>query len=159
MPDITLELLRSLGDVPLYRAAERLGMSPSSLKNTCRRLGLARWPRAGWAAAAEGMRAAGARGAGVDVAYARRLYRKYAARDAHLPAGPAAPAGGSAAGAAGEERPFEWDSDWDWECPPDLLGMPWSPGRADSDVGISESFGRDWAAEPAVQGEGKGADD
>jgi hypothetical protein len=50
-PTLTLELLRSLGDLPLYRAAERLGISPSTLKVACRRLGLARWPRAGGAEA------------------------------------------------------------------------------------------------------------
>ena len=115
---VTLELLRSLGDVPLYRAAERLGMSPSSLKTACRRLGLARWPRAADAAAA----AAGC-GGQVSVAYARRLYRKYAAaaaRAARRTAGGGgcadgtAPAGGirtaDAWAAEDSERPeFGWD--------------------------------------------------
>jgi hypothetical protein len=167
---VTLELLRSLGDVPLYRAAERLGMSPSTLKTTCRRLGLARWPRGGLAAAAaDGLRAANAQGAEVDVAYARRLYRKYAAPAAHSPASPATPAGESVTepAAVDSERPFDWDwecpaeglnlsesclSESSWECLSESMGMSGSPGLADSDTG--GPFLRDaerTAAAPAVQ--------
>ena len=88
---LTLAALRGLGDVSLRRAAELLGMSPTALKAACRRLGLARWPRDGWAAhdaAAASSAAAAAdsarwdsdgRGGGrrVDMTYVRRLNRKY----------------------------------------------------------------------------------
>jgi hypothetical protein len=70
---LTLSMLHSMSDVPLYRAAERLGMSTSYLKNACRRLGLSRWPRAG--------RSIGTVSAvsqpKVSIDYSRRLLRKY----------------------------------------------------------------------------------
>ena len=64
-----------MSDIPLYRAAEQLGMSPSYLKATCRRLGIARWPRAGRSLG--GAENSSGRAA-VNIEYSRRLLRKYA---------------------------------------------------------------------------------
>ena len=72
---LSLSLLHSMSDMPLYRAAEKLGVSTSYLKSACRRLGIARWPRAG--------RSTGAVSTvrtlpQVNINYSRRLLRKYA---------------------------------------------------------------------------------
>ena len=63
-----------MGDIPLYRAAEQLGMSTSYLKAACRRLGIARWPRAGRSIG--GVVKPNIR-AQVNIDYSRRHYRRY----------------------------------------------------------------------------------
>jgi hypothetical protein len=40
---ITPELLDSLADIPLYRAAEKIGVSATALKLACRKLGVRKW--------------------------------------------------------------------------------------------------------------------
>ena len=68
-PRLVITFVAVAEELNFTRAAERLGMSTSSLKVACRRLGLARWPRAACAA-----HALGGDGA-VSLAYSRRLYR------------------------------------------------------------------------------------
>jgi hypothetical protein len=135
---ITLEVLRGLDDIPLYRAAALLGVSPSSLKNACRRLGLRRWAdsRAAARAAAAGesspsasaVSAAAGRGA-LDVAYARRLYRKYAARGAG--AGAARRAGSAPAAHAA----------------PTSVAAGWPTGAACAAVEEEEEEEKEWGLE------------
>ena len=89
---LTIEALQGLGDIPLYSAADKLGVSPSALKAACRRLGLARWPRSGWSKP----QSAHSRGvADVDLSYSRQLFRKYSAAAPRPPR--EVPLGGSTA--------------------------------------------------------------
>lgn len=74
LPALSLALLYRMSDMPLYRAAEQLGMSTSYLKNACRRLGLARWPRAGRSI---GPIASSKSQPKLNIDYSRRLLRKY----------------------------------------------------------------------------------
>lgn len=73
-PNLTLSLLHSMSDMPLYRAAEQLGMSTSFLKAACRRVGIARWPRAGRSIGG----VAKLNPVQVNINYSRQLYRRYA---------------------------------------------------------------------------------
>jgi hypothetical protein len=75
MTPVSLTLLHSMSDMPLYRAAEQLGVSTSYLKSTCRRLGISRWPRAG---RSTGAVVPAIKQSQVDINYSRRLLRKYA---------------------------------------------------------------------------------
>ena len=77
LPSLSLSLLHGMSDMPLYRAAEQLGMSTSYLKAACRRLGIARWPRAGRSIG--GVAKPNSR-AQVNINYSRQIYRKYVSR-------------------------------------------------------------------------------
>ncbi len=112
---ISAEMLRGMGHLPMPRAAEQLGMSVSSLKALCRAHGIKRWPRAilgpGPSSASAGPVV------DVDVAYLRRLCRKYRPKSAQpdsaaakavlsAPSEAGARAGGDAAsGPMGEAGP------------------------------------------------------
>ena len=74
----SLSLLHSMSDIPLYRAAEQLGVSTSYLKSACRSLGIARWPRAGRSTGTVGTAGAVQQ---VNINYSRRLLRKYAEKN------------------------------------------------------------------------------
>ena len=74
--NFSLSLLLGMSDIPLYRAAEKLGISTSYLKNICRRLGIARWPRAGRSIGGVSKSNPQAK---VNIDYSRRIYRKYSA--------------------------------------------------------------------------------
>ena len=74
--NLSLSLLLGMSDIPLYRAAEKLGISTSYLKNICRRLGIARWPRAGRSIGGVSKSNPQAK---VNIDYSRRIYRKYSA--------------------------------------------------------------------------------
>ena len=75
-PPLTLTLLLSMCDMPLRRAAEKVGVSVSYLKRACRRLGISCWPRAGRSISTAGTTAANGP-TQVNIAYSRQLYRKY----------------------------------------------------------------------------------
>jgi hypothetical protein len=102
---LSLQTLRALGDVPLYRAAQLLNISPSSLKAACRRLGLARWPRAGWSAAESRPG-----GASHNIAYARQLFRKYSRTPGRV-------SGRPRIGTAGQNEPETMASSPSWPDP------------------------------------------
>jgi hypothetical protein len=87
--DLTPNAIAAVAHLPMREAAARLGRSVSTLKAACRQVGIPRWPRAApgseargaamAAAAAPSLREGGAAaGEGTDIAYARRLFRKYA---------------------------------------------------------------------------------
>jgi hypothetical protein len=76
--------IAAVAHLRMREAAARLGRSVTTLKAVCRRMGIARWPRAAAVAAAaaadganssQGLTSASK---GTDIAYARRLFRKYA---------------------------------------------------------------------------------
>jgi hypothetical protein len=77
-PVITLSVLEDLRHMPLYRVADHLGISLSSLKSTCRRLGIARWRQT-----SNFVNAAHGKGNQVSLSYSRKLYRKYSSNTAH----------------------------------------------------------------------------
>ncbi len=41
---VSLDVIEQLGSLPLARAAEKLGLSSTSFKGACRKLGIKRWP-------------------------------------------------------------------------------------------------------------------
>ena len=71
---LSLSLLHRMSDMPLYRAAEQLGMSTSYLKTACRRLGISRWPRPGRKI---GPSVVVHPQSHVNIDYSRKLFRKY----------------------------------------------------------------------------------
>ena len=77
------EAVQAVLHLPMADAAARLGMSVSSLKTVCRRMGIRRWPRPPVAGP-------------VDAAYVRRLLRKHG-----RPAGRGGSSGDDCAAAAG----------------------------------------------------------
>ena len=135
---VTLEELRELLPLPMQQAAERLGMSVSSLKAVCRRLGIARWPRAGAAPAA------------LDVAYLRRLCRKYRPRPergagepgASLAPGPAENRDADSDPAAAGVSPGEGGS-WGPSLPPFTGGGEGQVVGAAGAAGSKERTGED----------------
>lgn len=70
---ITLDVLKSMADVPLSDAARQLGVSSTAIKKACRKIGVQRWPYR--------KRAEGAQQADLlsdyNEAYVRKLFRKY----------------------------------------------------------------------------------
>jgi hypothetical protein len=89
---ITRETLNDLYHLSLVDAASALGVSPSTLKLACRRLGVARWPRPATPApfaptttsviSGNGSGSGGGGSGEMSLAYSRRLHRKYADEDA-----------------------------------------------------------------------------
>ena len=41
---ITIEVIDAFSDMPLYSAAEAIGISETALKSACRKLGVRHWP-------------------------------------------------------------------------------------------------------------------
>ena len=67
-----------MADLTIVAAAQRIGVSTTSLKKVCRKLGVDRWPyRKDRPAAGAGGPAAAPRD--FDEAYVRKLHRKYGA--------------------------------------------------------------------------------
>ena len=89
---LTLEVLDSLADVPLYRAAEKLGVSATALKLACRKLGVRKWLCRREPPGPSGGAASGARSTDEDVptpagrpAAAAAAYTPGARAEAHRP--------------------------------------------------------------------------
>ena len=105
--EITLELLHSLEECPLHKAAELLGVSTTALKKACRSLGVTRWQCKTRSQVTPLLNN--------GVAYARKLFRKYA-KDTQPKRAVSPPA--SSCSETETVKAFSPSEDWQYACSP-----------------------------------------
>jgi hypothetical protein len=136
---ISHETLQNLWHLTVQQAADKLGVSLTTLKSACRRLGIARWPRnAGrtppTAPPADSAFAGPARPVPVSLAYTRRLLRKYAtaearsARRAAMTVGAGDPSEASCSPPSCSHASSCIAESAEWECGAEGYGSSWDPG-------------------------------